>query len=194
MENLEGMENGEIEEEKDEEIEDEKKKEKDSNKDEQETENPEILKLKDELSSKEAEIKRLSDSYMRLQADFANYKKRTEKEKASNIAYANEDLICDLLPVIDNFERALEVDDDKKDSFWEGVKLIYDQLTKVLIDNGVEEIEALGKKFDPNYHHAALMEESDEDEGTVLEVFQKGYMLKEKIIRPSMVKVARKKE
>ncbi len=181
MAKLEDLENEEVEEVNEEEV---NKKE--------EMQETESLKFEEELKGKDEEIKKLNDSYLRLQADFINHKKRIEKDKVNTIAYANEDLICDLLPVIDNFERALKTAEDGESSFWEGTKMIYDQLIKVLVDNGLEEINALGENFDPNYHHAALMEESEDDnEGTILEVFQKGYKLKDKVIRPSMVKVAK---
>ncbi len=158
-----------------------------------ETENK-LLDLKKELENKNEEIKKLNDSYLRLQADFVNYKKRVEKDKISTIAYANEDLVSGLLPIIDNFERAIDAVEDKEDSFFQGMEMIYDQLIKFLADNGLEKIEALGKQFDPNYHHAAFMEESEDvEEGVILEVYQKGYKLKDKVIRPSMVKVAKQK-
>lgn len=189
MVKLENMENKEEKEQVNEEgNEEEKEGKKDK---EEEIEEAELSKLEEELKIKEEEMEDLNDSYLRLQADFMNYKKRTEKDKVKTIAYANEDLLCDLLPVIDNFERALENAENEDNSFLEGTKMIYNQLFKVLVDYGLEEIEALGEKFDPNYHHAVLMEESEDDEGTILEVFQKGYKLNEKVIRPSMVKVAK---
>ncbi len=190
--------NVKLDDEKNEKLKDESEKLKDEevkekeNSESETTEGTKLLKLEEELKSKDQEIENLNDSFLRLQADFMNYKKRAEKDKIDTVAYANEDLICDILPVIDNLERALKTSEDGESSFWEGTKLIHDQLVKILVDNGLEEIEALGKDFDPNYHHAALMEESeDKDEGVILEVFQKGYMLKDKVIRPSMVKVAK---
>lgn len=145
-----------------------------------------------ELESKEKEIKELNDGYLRLQADFINYKKRMEKERESIYSYASEEVINSLLPIVDNFERALSSSEDKEDGFYEGMDMIYKQLLEVLKDNGLEEIEALHSEFDPNYHHAVLQEESEEyDEGVVIEVFQKGYKLNDKVIRPSMVKVSK---
>ena len=92
---------------------------------------------------------------------------------------------------MDNFERALD-SVEKEDGFYEGIKMIYEQIVKLLVDNGLKEIQCIGEVFDPNLHHAVFMEESeDSEEGTVLEVIQKGYMLKDKVIRPSMVKVAK---
>lgn len=150
------------------------------------------LEVEEELKNKTEELEELTDSYLRLQADFMNYKKRMEREKINTIDYANEDLITELLPILDNFERALSSVEEEDSSFCEGMKMIYDQMLKVLKANGLEEIEALGEKFDPNYHHAAFMEESEEGkEGIILEVFQKGYKLNDKVIRPSMVKVAK---
>ncbi len=138
------------------------------------------------------EKEEISNQYLRLQADFTNYKKRVEREKENLYSYASEDLLCELLPILDNFERALENVEDTEDGFYKGMKMIYDQFNKVLKDIGLEEIIALNEKFDPNYHHAALQEECDDvDEGVVLDVFQKGYIFKDKVIRPSMVKVSK---
>lgn len=173
------MENEELEEEKPEEQPEEQEEEQASS------------QLEDELASKEKEIEDLTNSLLRLRADFANYKNRVEKEKESTIAYALEGLMCDLLPVLDNFERAMD-SAEEKDGFYEGVNMIYEQFVKVLGDNGLREIECVGECFDPNLHHAVFTEESeDEEEGIVLEAFQKGYLLKDKVIRPSMVKVAK---
>lgn len=143
----------------------------------------------DEQSDK---LEELNNRYMRLQADFVNYKKRIEREKKSVYDYALEGIIMKLLPVIDNFERALLGVEDEDDGFYKGMEMIYNQLIEVLNNSGLEEIHALDEEFDPNYHHAVFQEESDEyDEGTVMEVLQKGYKLNDKVIRPSMVKVAK---
>jgi molecular chaperone GrpE len=142
----------------------------------------------------EAKEEEESARYMRLMADFQNYKKRTEKEKSDIYAYANEKLAADLLDVADNFERAIAQDapagaDGK---FIEGMRLIMEQLVGVLERNGVEEIDALGADFDPNIHHAVQMEESDEyGSGQVTNVIQKGYRIKDKVLRPAMVIVAK---
>lgn len=138
------------------------------------------------------EKEEISNQYLRLQADFINYKNRVEKEKENLYSHASEDLLCTLLPVLDNFERALESVENTDDSFYKGMEMIYDQFDKALKEIGLEEINAIHEKFDPNYHHAALQEESEEyDEGIVLDVFQKGYIFKDKVIRPSMVKVSK---
>ena len=137
-----------------------------------------------------AEEEALNTKYLRLMADFQNYKRRTEKEKNDIYAFANEKIVSELLNVIDNFERALDAG-DSGDSFVEGMNLIFKQLQGVLEKAGVVEIEALGQDFDPNFHHAVLMEDSAEYEsGKVTSVLQKGYLLNNKVIRPSMVKVA----
>lgn len=138
------------------------------------------------------EFEELNNKLLRLQADFVNFKKRAEKEKENTIHYALESFGCSLLPIIDNFQRAMESEVDKNDNFYKGVEMIYEQLIKALNDNGIEEVKALGEEFDPNFHHAVFMEESDEYEaGKVTEVLQTGYMLKDRIIRPAMVKVAK---
>lgn len=128
--------------------------------------------------------------YLRLMADFQNYKRRTEKEKNDIYAFANEKIVCELLNVIDNFERAL-AHGAAGDSFAEGMNMIFKQLRDVLEKAGVSEIEALGADFDPNFHNAVMMEDSAEYEsGKVIEVLQKGYILNNRVIRPSMVKVS----
>ena len=131
----------------------------------------------------------LNTKYLRLMADFQNYKRRVEKEKSDIYAYANEKIVSELLDVIDNFERAL-LHEAADESFAEGMKMIFKQLTGVLEKAGLEEINALGEDFDPNFHNAVMTEDNaDYDSGTVTEVMQKGYMLNKKVIRPSMVKV-----
>lgn len=131
----------------------------------------------------------LNTKYLRLMADFQNYKRRTEKDKGDIYAYANEKIVSQLLEVVDNFERALE-HECSDESYVEGMKLIFKQLTGVLEKAGLEEINALGEDFDPNFHNAVMTEDNDDyDSGKVTEVMQKGYKLNSKVIRPSMVKV-----
>jgi len=127
--------------------------------------------------------------YLRLMADFQNYKKRVEKEKKDLYSYANENLVTELLDVLDNFERALE-QECSAEGFKEGMEMIFKQLKNVLEKAGLAEIPALGEDFDPNVHNAVMTEETDEYEsGKVSGVMQKGYTLNGKVIRPSMVKV-----
>lgn len=128
---------------------------------------------------------------IRLQADFENFKKRTEKDRQDTIKYANEKLILKLVDVVDNFHRALETEREEKDSFYEGMELIFAQLTDVLKEEGLEAIDPTGEAFDPNFHDAVLSEESEEVlSGHVIETMRKGYTLKGRLIRPAMVKVA----
>ena len=155
-----------------------------------ETEAEDKAEKEAETEGEAVEDEALNTKYLRLMADFQNYKRRTEKEKNDIYAFANEKIVSELLNVIDNFERALDAGNDG-DSFVEGMNLIFKQLQGVLEKAGVVEIEALGQDFDPNFHHAVLTEDSTEYEsGKVTAVLQKGYLLNNKVIRPSMVKVA----
>ena len=144
-----------------------------------------------ELALKEEQAKS-----MRIQAEMLNFKKRKEDEVASFYKYCNEDLIEELLPVIDNFERAIQMDtsedvSDEVKRFLEGFKMIYGNLVSILNKEEVKEIEASGIEFDPNYHQAVLTEHDEtKPSGVVLEVLQKGYTYKDKVIRPAMVKVS----
>lgn len=140
--------------------------------------------VNEEGKEEEAELR-----YLRLMADFQNYKKRVEKEKRDLYSYANENIMNDLLAVLDNFERALE--HDPGEGFKEGIEMIFKQLNDTLTKSGLAEIPALGEEFDPNVHSAVMTEETEEYEsGKVSGVMQKGYTLNGKVIRPAMVKVA----
>ncbi len=143
-----------------------------------------------EIDKLHFEAEKMKDMALRTQADFINYKKRVAKEKIDIIAFANEQLILEQLEIIDNFERALESEKDKDSGFYKGVELILKQLVDKLSKFGLKEIEALDKPFDHNFHHAVMQEEG-ENPDHVCEVLQKGYMLKDKVIRPSMVKVSK---
>ena len=132
----------------------------------------------------------LNERYLRLMADFQNFKRRTEKEKSDIYAFANEKIIGELLNVIDNFERAM-ASGNAEDNFYKGMEMILKQLLGVIEKAGASEIKALGEDFDPNFHNAIMMEDSTEYEsGKVTGVLQKGYVLNNKVIRPAMVKVA----
>jgi len=146
----------------------------------------------DESNEEKSKVEEeLNVKYLRLAADFQNYRRRVEKEKSDIYAYANEKIVVELLDVIDNFERALEHSTGSVDSIHEGMTMIYKQFKGVLERSGTEEIPATGEKFDPNFHHAVLTENSCEHEsGTVTQILQKGYMLNKRVIRPAMVKVA----
>mgnify|MGYP001377245079 CR=1 FL=1 len=154
-------------------------------------EDEELVDLQKELDALTEENKKLTDRMLRLQAEYENYKRRTEKEKIAERKYKAQDLAVELLPIIDNFERALqtEVSEENK-SFLEGMQMIYQQLQTALESQGIEKIDAVNKEFDPNMHHAVMqVEEEDMESNIVVEELQTGYMLKDKVIRPAMVKV-----
>ena len=132
----------------------------------------------------------LQTKFLRLQADFQNFRRRSEAEKSDIYAYANEKIILQVLDVIDNFDRAMETA-PAEDKFAEGMQLILKQLTDVLDRNNVKEIEALNKAFDPAFHNAVMTETIEGTEpGMVTKVLQKGYVLNSKVIRPAMVVVS----
>lgn len=145
----------------------------------------------DEVEKKlNSEIEELKNQLLRLQADFVNYKNRTEREKSNSIILANEDLILKLLPILDNFNRAF-VHADLNDKIIKGFVMIKEQFESVLKSEMVEEIESDGAVFDPNLHNAVMTESKEGvKSGIVLETFEKGYKIKDKVIRPSMVKVS----
>ena len=143
------------------------------------------------LEIKENEIADLENKLARLQADFQNYKKRSDREREQSVSYGVEAVILDLLPVVDNFQRAILTCEDKTNGFYQGVEMIEKQLLDLLSSNSVQEIPALGEKFDPNLHHAVSVVESDIDSETVIEVLQKGYIFKDKVIRPAIVIVSK---
>jgi len=144
-----------------------------------------------ELEQKNKQIEELTDTLKRLQAEFENYKKWSTKEKSEFLKYAHADLISHLLPVLDSFEIALKNTSDKE-KFVEGIKIIYAQLYSALEAEGLKPIKAAGEKFDPYKHEVLIKEESDKPEETILEEFQKGYMLNDKVIRHSKVKISGK--
>lgn len=130
--------------------------------------------------------------YQRLAADFENYKRRTRQELADRTQYANEELLRKLLPILDNFKRALDHAPEGIDRNWyEGIKLVARQFEETLQAQGLAAIPAVGEKFDPTQHEAIASEETDEhEEGTVVEEMQPGYRLHNRVLRPTLVKVA----
>ena len=147
-------------------------------------------KKKEKKDKKDEKIEELTDRLTRQMAEFDNYRKRTEKEKASMYVIGAKDVIEKLLPVVDNFERGL-ANANLEDPFADGMNKIYKQLTTMLTDLGVTAIESVGKEFDPNIHNAVMHVEDEEvGENIVVEEFQKGYMYKDSVVRHSMVKVA----
>ena len=161
---------------------------------EAETRENEAKEAKDaKKDPKDAQIEELQDRLKRQMAEFDNFRKRTEKEKAAMYEIGAKDIIEKILPVLDNFERGLAAvpEDEKGSSFAEGIEKIYKQFVKTLEDAGVESIEAVGKQFDPNLHNAVMhVEDEEAGENIVVEEFMKGYMYKGSVVRHSMVKVA----
>ncbi len=153
----------------------------------------EIQQLREQLEATQAEAQENYQRFLRAQADFDNYRRRTRQEKEELAKYATAGMIESLLPVIDNFERAIQAGKtaDADSPLLQGIEMVYKQFMDVLSSAGLEEIESLGKPFDPFLHEAVMKEPSEEhEEGTVVEVLQKGYRLKDRVIRPAMVKVS----
>ncbi|HZK38495.1 MAG TPA: nucleotide exchange factor GrpE [Clostridia bacterium] len=150
----------------------------------------------EELAKKTAQYEDIFDKFQRLQADFANYKKRVEKEKNEIFLYANEKIGFDLLNIIDSLEGAMQPQNrpdnsEEFDCILSGINLVYKQLIDTLARHGIEEIEALGKPFDMNFHHAVAQEETECEPNYVIEVLQKGYKINDRMLRPAMVKVSK---
>lgn len=146
------------------------------------------------LEELQNEINTLKDKNMRIAAEMVNTLRRKDEETNRLLKYSNESLITELLPVIDNFERALNVDAKTTDieSYQKGMTMIYNSLKNILEKFEVKEIEAIDKEFDPSYHQAVMQEEKEgTKENIVIEVLQKGYTYKDKVIRPAMVKVSK---
>ena len=147
---------------------------------------------KSELDKANEQIAALSDKLIRNAAEFDNYKKRTAREKEDFYKSAVCETVAPLLPVLDNLERAVAAAEDSGESgsVLDGVKMVKKQFEDALKSIGVEPIEAVGERFDPEKHNAVMTADSDEDENTVLEEFQKGYIYRDKVVRHSMVKVS----
>lgn len=149
----------------------------------------------DKLNEAYNKISELEDSLLRSKADFINYRKRLEEEQTRLFKYCHEDLIKEMLPIIDSFERAIDMDDNNLDDevskFLSGFKMIYCNFLNVLKKFEVVEIDGINKPFDPTYHQAVMTEKRENIEsGMVIEILQKGYILKGKVIRPAMVRVS----
>jgi len=147
-----------------------------------------IEKLKEELKKKDQEV-------LVAKADLINYRKRKDEEVVRMLKFCNEDLIKQILPIMDNFERAIKLDDDNLDDevskFLEGFKMIYCSMQSIMNNFEVKQIDGANKPFDPVYHNAIMVEQREGVEpGMVIEVLQKGYIYKDKVIRPAMVKVS----
>lgn len=176
-----------MEENKNEEIKEEKKAE-------EPKEHKKEHKKDKKLEELQNEVNTLKDKNMRIAAEMVNTLRRKDEETNRLLKYSNESLITELLPVIDNFERALNVNATSNDieSYQKGMTMIYNSLKNILEKFEVKEIEAIDKEFDPSYHQAVMQEEKEgTKENIVIEVLQKGYTYKDKVIRPAMVKVSK---
>ena len=148
--------------------------------------------LQEKIEKLEEEVKASEDKYLRLYAEFENFKRRKNQEIETNNIYKSQKVITEILPSLDNLERALQVDSDNEEvkALRKGVEMVYEGILNVLKTEGVEEAETENVQFDPNIHHAVMQgEESDKESGVILDTFQKGYKLKDRVIRPAMVKV-----
>lgn len=147
---------------------------------------------KEKKDKKDLKIEELNDKLIRNMAEFDNFRKRSEKEKAQMFEIGARDIIEKVLPVIDNFERGLgaTTEEEKESAFVQGIEKIYKQMVTTLSEAGLKPIDAVGKEFDPNFHNAVMhAEDAELGENLVAEEFQKGYMYRETVIRHSMVKV-----
>jgi len=148
--------------------------------------------LNDERELLSKRIKDLEETLLRSQAELLNYRKRKDEETARMLEYSNEDIAKDLLPILDNFERAINMDDnnfgDETSKFLEGFRMVYTQTKNLLEKFEVSEIDCLGQEFDPTYEQAiTTVKREDKKAGIVTEVYQKGYMYKDKVLRTAMV-------
>ena len=140
-------------------------------------------KLEADLAEKDAQM-------LRLRADFDNFRRRSAKEREELAAVVTQGILTDMLPLLDNFERALSAEGSDLDSFRAGVSMIYKQMTEALAKNGLEVIDTKDKKFDPNFHQAVMrVQDPEKEDDTIEQELQKGYMVKGRVIRPSMVQV-----
>jgi molecular chaperone GrpE len=165
------------------------KKDEENNELNQENEIQLLVKENEELKAK---IEEAENRILRLQADYENSRRRAKLDLAATEKYKSQSLITGLLPAIDNFERALQIeaDNEQTKSVLQGVEMVYRSLLDALKAEGAEQIEAVGKEFDPNLHQAIMqVEDANFDSNIVVEELQKGYILKDRVIRPSMVKV-----
>ena len=160
---------------------------------EKETKKEKKNKEKELIDALNLKVKELEDKNLRISAEMINSLRRKDEDTARVMKYANESLIDDILNVVDNFDRALKINSDSEDvvNYQKGMQMIYDNLISILNKYEVVEIDTLDKPFDPTYHQAVMTEKVDGKESNiVIEVLRKGYMYKDKVIRPAMVKVS----
>lgn len=150
----------------------------------------EIEALKGQVDGLNKDLQEKKDRLLRLQADFDNFRRRSAKEREEISAVVTQNFCKDMLPLLDNFERAMAAETKDVEAFQKGVEMIFTQFQEVLKKNGLEQIEAVGQKFDPNFHQAVMrVEDPEKEDDTVAQELQKGYMVKGRVIRPSMVQV-----
>ena len=164
--------------------------------DEKSQQNEEVTKLNDQLFEKDEELHALNDKYLRLAAEFDNYKRRVQRDQRDTIRFANEKLFKDLLPTLDNLERALQSgrEQDRIEGLLEGVDLTYKHFLDTLQKMGIKQVVSVGEVFDPAQHQAVgQVESTTVPENVVVDEYQKGYFLHDRILRPAMVTVAKAK-
>ena len=160
---------------------------------EKETKKEKKSKEKELIEALNLKVKELEDKNLRISAEMINSLRRKDEDNARMMKYANESLIEDILNVIDNFDRALNIESSNEElsNYQKGMRMIYDNLVSILNKYEVKEIEALDKEFDPSFHQAVMTEKVEGKESNiVIEVLRKGYIYKDKVIRPVMVKVS----
>ncbi|EPZ38230.1 Molecular chaperone GrpE [Anoxybacillus ayderensis] len=158
----------------------------------QQEEQDELALAYEKIAQLEAKLAETENRLLRLHADFDNYRRRVRLDMEAAEKYRAQSLVSDLLPILDNFERALQVqvEDEKAKSLLQGMEMVYRSLVEALKKEGVEVIESVGKPFDPHVHQAVMqVDDQNYEPNTVVEEFQKGYKLKDRVIRPAMVKV-----
>lgn len=158
----------------------------------EETEKNDEVSLEDELLSMKEQVEESENKYFKLYAEFENFKRRNRQEAELNSKYKDQKFAENLLPVIDNLERALAIDgtDESFIALNKGVEMVYKNLVETLEKHDIKAIDALNQPFDPNFHQAVMTEAADSESDIVIEEFQKGYILKDRVIRPTMVKVS----
>jgi molecular chaperone GrpE len=164
----------------------------------EENDEPEVIEVSEtneneELENLQQQVEELENKYMRTQAEYDNFRRRTREERSADAKYRSQKLAEGLLPAMDNFERALAVQSDNEQvtSLLTGMEMVYRQLKEALANEGVEEVGTVGEAFNPHLHQAVMQVESGEhDSDVVVEVLQKGYQLNDRVLRPAMVKVS----
>lgn len=166
--------------------------ENDNSQDSDESEETSVDPKDEEIQQLQLKANENEEKYLRLYAEFENYKRRIQKENETNKKYQSQRVLTDILPTIDNIERALQIEgsDESFKSLQKGVQMVHESLLRALQENGLEEIESEGQSFDPNVHQAVVQDDNPEYEsGVITQELQKGYKLKDRVLRPSMVKV-----